>query len=149
MFAHSPTKMCGHRFREPLTPLPLPVNVWPRIRQTVRGHLDMKPLRAVFALVIASTLGACAAGPSRDMGTTDAFLRSALDAYGVIDVVPTSRAVAEAPAGAPLDATTGANRRASGAMTLTEACQGKTGIQPGLLDATTRQPIDCGSGAGV
>lgn len=109
----------------------------------------MNPPRAAFALVIVSALGACAAGPSRDMGTTDAFLRNALDAYGVIDVVPSSRAAPEAPARAPLDATTSADRRASGAMTLTEACQGKTGIQPGLLDATTRQPIDCGSGAGV
>ena len=29
-------------------------------------------------------------------------------------------------------------------ITLAEACDGRTGIQPGFISATTRQPIDCG-----
>lgn len=47
-------------------------------------------------------------------------------------VVPTPRVVVPAPAPVP--------RR----ITLAEACEGRTGIQPGFISATTRQPIDCG-----
>jgi hypothetical protein len=109
----------------------------------------MKPVRAALALVVASAIGGCATGPSSDMGTTDAFLRNALDAYGVIDVVPDMSTIGGKAAGAPLDATNTARRTGSDTMTLSEACEGNTGIQPGLLDATTRRPIDCGSSADV
>ena len=34
-------------------------------------------------------------------------------------------------------------------VTLAEACEGRTGIQPGFISATTRQPIDCGGAAPV
>jgi hypothetical protein len=83
------------------------------------------------------------------MVTTDTFLRNALDAYGVIDVVPATTTIGRQGAGAPLDATNAAQRTGTGTATLSQACKGKTGIQPRLLDAATRRPIDCGSGAGV
>ena len=34
-------------------------------------------------------------------------------------------------------------------ITLAEACDGRTGIQPGFISATTRQPIDCGGAVRV
>jgi hypothetical protein len=99
----------------------------------------MKPVRATLALVVVSTLGACAAGQSRDMVTTDTFLRNALDAYGVIDVVPATTTIGGQGAGAPLDATNAPQRTGTGTVTLSQACKGKTGIRPRLLDAATRR----------
>ena len=78
---------------------------------------------------------------------TDAFLRNALDTYGVIDVVPSAPVAtngsATAPAGEPLDAT---NQRARPQLTVAEACEGKTGVQRGLRDTRTGEWLDCGPG---
>lgn len=94
-------------------------------------------------------LAACAdttAGSSTD---TSAFVRNALDTYGVVDVVPAaSLAPAPVATSAPADPLGLADTPSSGSeprrMSLAEACRGKTGVQRGLLDAKTRQPIDCG-----
>ena len=76
---------------------------------------------------------------------TDAFLRNALDTYGVIDVVPSApiagRAQSARAGGPPLDA---AGQGAGQRLSIAEACEGKTGIQRGLRDTRTGQWLDCG-----
>ena len=51
-----------------------------------------------------------------------------------VAAAPSPRVVVPAPVAAP------APRR----ITLAEACEGRTGVQPGFISARTRQPIDCG-----
>lgn len=63
--------------------------------------------RTIVALSVAAALSACAASQTKETGTTDRFLRDALDAYGVVDVVPAQTTVRQAPRAsqAPLSAT--------------------------------------------
>lgn len=113
--------------------------------------------RTLAALTAVASISACAHTGKQDVSTTDKFLRNALDAYGVVDVIPREAlAVPAAPAttapatSAPMASTdllrqqqsqqTG--RRTYG--TVEEACAGRTGIQRSLKDARTGQPIDCG-----
>lgn len=97
----------------------------------------VSPPRPLAVAAILALLGGCAGTQAVDT-STDAFLRSALDAYGVIAVAP-SRPVAGAPrralppAGPPL--------------TRQQVCAGRSGPLPQYIDARTRQPIDCGPAA--
>lgn len=100
-------------------------------------------LRA-FIIVGGLSVSACATttsgGGQRD---TDKFLQTALDTYGVIDVVPSSPipAAAGQPQGEPLNAVHNSAQRR---ITVEEACRGRTGIQRRMRDTRTGQPLDCG-----
>jgi hypothetical protein len=85
-------------------------------------------------MLAALSLAGCAQPPA-DAGSTDQFLRSALDAYGVIAV---------APAGAPTPRS--ASTLPTQRLTREEVCRGRFGPQPDYIDARTRRPIDCGPG---
>lgn len=98
-----------------------------------------KPSLSVAAVMV--LLGGCASTTGTVDSSTDAFLRTALDAYGVIEVTPSARTAGTArrplqPASPPLTASPPPTRR--------ELCANRSGPQPGYLDARTRQPIDCG-----
>ena len=58
--------------------------------------------RGIIRMTTALTIAGCTS-TQQDAGNTDAFLRNAFDAYGVIDVVPAA-APRSGPVGQPLDA---------------------------------------------
>lgn len=93
-------------------------------------------------------LSACAGTTTPHSTDTDSFVRNALDAYGVVDVVPsTSYSVATNYQSAQTAESKPESVRQTKQMTLAEACEGKTGIQYRLINAETRKPIDCGPSA--
>lgn len=101
--------------------------------------------RAIIGMTIGLAIAGCAT-PQQDAGDTDAFLRNAFDAYGVIDVIP-APTVRREQMGEPLDATGLEARTPARRMTLREACVGLSGVQTGLRNQATGEPIDCGNGA--
>ncbi len=55
--------------------------------------------------------------------------------------IPTVASTTPAPAPAPSSAPVA---RDPGRLTIAEACEGRTGIQPNLIDSRTGSPVDCG-----
>jgi len=100
--------------------------------------------RAAAALAILASLAACAQTTTGAATDTDAFVRNALDAYGVVDIVP---AGPRTPIGEPLDVTRPADAATS--LTVEEVCRGRSGPHPRYRDANTGQPIDCGPAPSV
>lgn len=100
----------------------------------------------VAALAAAALLSGCdvPAPSSRDMASTDDFVRNALDAYGVISVAP-SAPIQTGPTTAPSTAPpVQPPLVASQSLTLDEVCRGRSGLQTDYVDDRTGQPIDCG-----
>jgi hypothetical protein len=62
----------------------------------------------------------------------------------VASTAPAAPRPAAAPAAAPAPAAPVAIEEAPRRFTLAEACEGRTGIQPGLLDTRTGRALDCG-----
>lgn len=92
---------------------------------------------ALFALT------ACETTTRQNSADTDAFVRNALDTYGVIDVVPSAPLpTATTASSEPLDATN--STRQPRRLTVEQACAGRTGIQRQYRDTRTGQPLDCG-----
>ena len=98
--------------------------------------LVLNPMtRPPLVVAVMVLLAGCASTTGAVDTSTDAFLRSAFDAYGVIEVAPSRPAMTTSrrpvqPATPPL--------------TRQQVCAGRAGPLPEYIDARTRQPIDCG-----
>jgi len=90
---------------------------------------------------LAPTFGATAVATAPAPAAPRSPVLAPQDAPGapIPTVASTVPAAAPAPAPAPAPAA-----REPGRLTIAEACEGRTGVQPNLIDSRTGRPLDCG-----